>query len=821
MKTSLVVLALAAQLAFSQSTKKALTVTSLAGLTSSWPGEGGCANVLDNRSASSRRNVYHSLWAVGTGTWTAKLQYSNVACTGPWTDYASTASINQSSSPAIAFANDAYSAPAEFIKVVLTGSVTVTYVGQSQLPLSPATGSPTFPCTVAQGCTGISAWTPQYSVLQAGPAGDTEIGPVHLDQAAAVTGALPKANETMPAWSDVTGTKQGNTNVPHMAGANSGVAGAGLCNDANGNTTTTGCSTGNPTSSSYDFAAMTCSAAGSCVAGGVSGMSLGIGVNILSFQIVPLGVSGAHTVAANLPHLLYVSGGTGTDEACVIIGGTGTPLQVNGQIIITCAHTHSGGWTIKSNTTGVQEDIYVAGSTGRVQLPCSTVDLWGNTGTLAALTVPDGYSTSVRGCGMRNTVFRTHGTTGDWVTYDYVSAGGNVDAADFEILDASSTSHTTGSMLKIRYRSDGKVENIKASYCYDCVVAEGDNRVRFSDLYLSPNGGHYGLWITCAGVANPTCTSQLDLSKVHVLGFIGTHGIHIQDTTTGVNISQAFIENGGATPSTALNTAIYLQGTSTGPLNEITIQDSILDSHTYCLSAAGNGASYNNNSIQVIGNHIACSGDGILFGNYVQNLQIQQNYIGVAGGISGSNASDRAIFGNANNARRVTISGNTMDSDGDYCVVSGGSSVSDMSLTNNTCGQNSTPNTASFYTPLAINNLTLTGNIFGYTPTAWNASAYGTGVLASNNVGIDTVVPAITAASTTAFPVNPSFTLTGATAVSAVTVPLAAGAKYTFVATNAAPGTWTVGATIGNTFTPSQNIPVSCIWDGTKIWCKP
>jgi len=63
------------------------------------------------------------------------------------------------------------------------------------------------------------------------------------------TGALSfntRAGAVVPTTGDYTysqigGATQGNTTKPHMAGTNSGVAGAGLCNDANGNTTTSGC----------------------------------------------------------------------------------------------------------------------------------------------------------------------------------------------------------------------------------------------------------------------------------------------------------------------------------------------------------------------------------------------------------------------------------------------------------------------------------------------------------------------------------------------------------------------------------------------------
>lgn len=99
----------------------------------------------------------------------------------------------------------------------------------------------------------------QYQVLQPNVSGTPFWGPLNLGQAAAitgilpsvnvaqiplatgVTGILPKVNYVAPDWSDILGAKQGNTNVPQMAGTNSGVSGVNLCNDVNGNTTTNGC----------------------------------------------------------------------------------------------------------------------------------------------------------------------------------------------------------------------------------------------------------------------------------------------------------------------------------------------------------------------------------------------------------------------------------------------------------------------------------------------------------------------------------------------------------------------------------------------------
>ena len=207
MKTTLLVLIFLASLAFSQSTKQSVQVTRIDGITSSWPGEGtGCAGTIDNRSAVSRRNWYHSLVASGTGSWSVVIQYSNTSCTGPWFSYGSSATINQSSNPSVAFALDTYTSPAQFINIQVTGNAVVTYVGDSQLPIATASSTVAFPITIGQG--GTSA----------------------TDAATALANLL-------------VGSKQGTSSTVQMAGTNSGVAGASLCDDASGNATTSGCPT--------------------------------------------------------------------------------------------------------------------------------------------------------------------------------------------------------------------------------------------------------------------------------------------------------------------------------------------------------------------------------------------------------------------------------------------------------------------------------------------------------------------------------------------------------------------------------------------------
>jgi hypothetical protein len=95
--------------------------------------------------------------------------------------------------------------------------------------------------------------------------------------------------------------------------------------------------------SAYDFPAQS------------PGGNLIVGANQITLTPVPAGVSGTNTF-----HYLYVSGGTGTAEACLIVGGTAVSGAASGTVIIQCANTHSGGWTIRTATAGIQEAVKIA-----------------------------------------------------------------------------------------------------------------------------------------------------------------------------------------------------------------------------------------------------------------------------------------------------------------------------------------------------------------------------------------------------------------------------------------------------------------------------
>jgi hypothetical protein len=82
------------------------------------------------------------------------------------------------------------------------------------------------------------------------------------------------------------------------------------------------------------------------------GGSLVVGASSITLTPVPLGVNGTDTY-----HRLYVSGGTGAAEAALIVGGSAVSGAATGTLIIQCANAHSGAWTIRSATAGIQEAI--------------------------------------------------------------------------------------------------------------------------------------------------------------------------------------------------------------------------------------------------------------------------------------------------------------------------------------------------------------------------------------------------------------------------------------------------------------------------------
>lgn len=148
--------ALLAGTGLGQTTPQSLLVTRLYNIQSGVTLECGAA-ALDNRSQYTRQNNYHSFTATGTGTWSVTMQYSDTACTGPWTSFGAQAVVDQASNPAIGYGNGYHA----YIRFAFAGagaaSVRVTYSASKDYFLSTSVGAISFPCSVAQGCTGATS----------------------------------------------------------------------------------------------------------------------------------------------------------------------------------------------------------------------------------------------------------------------------------------------------------------------------------------------------------------------------------------------------------------------------------------------------------------------------------------------------------------------------------------------------------------------------------------------------------------------------------------------------------------------------------------
>ena len=111
------------------------------------------------------------------------------------------------------------------------------------------------------------------------------------------------------------------------------------------------------------------------------GGNLNPGTNQITLVPVPLGINGTDQL-----HYLYISGGTGTPEAVMITGGTAVPGASSGTIFVTCVNSHSGSWTIRSATAGIQEAVNSLPGFGKVYIPT------GNYNIYAGIYIPVAYT---------------------------------------------------------------------------------------------------------------------------------------------------------------------------------------------------------------------------------------------------------------------------------------------------------------------------------------------------------------------------------------------------------------------------------------------
>ena len=108
------------------------------------PGISSAATIIDNRSQATRANDSHTFCAVGTGTWSAQIQYQDGGTLGAWTNFSNSGSLVTNTSPVCSGIGIGYH---DYIRFNISGSVSVSYAGTRYFY---------FPAVISGGGGGVS-----------------------------------------------------------------------------------------------------------------------------------------------------------------------------------------------------------------------------------------------------------------------------------------------------------------------------------------------------------------------------------------------------------------------------------------------------------------------------------------------------------------------------------------------------------------------------------------------------------------------------------------------------------------------------------------
>ena len=508
-------------------------------------------------------------------------------------------------------------------------------------------------------------------------------------------------------------------------------------------------------------------------------------------------------------YYLYVSGGSGTAEAVNATGGSCTGVAVSScTVTFTPANNHSGAWTVRSASGGIKEAlVYCAANTlGGVIIDAGSIPVYGlldisNNCSLAG----EGLYTSFVNCEMLSRCVQ------------WLGAAGNSDAINLQNLtiNYAAGNGTSQEALHIQDAAQGFISNVGIDESYDGMTMVSVARVTVSNIQiiannngvnlssnsastvtaasypafyggtiLLPSSGGTGAGLNLTpGLAGPIFANMQIAGGKYCAQATDSSGsfineIQLSGQCTVQNSSGGGIFINESSGSTALGWDVHdwnSQGVGYGILLEAGTQGEIAD-----FTLANSTIGYN-------------SGFGIALEG-VRGAAITGSKFWID---STSTGVGQAIeFVNVANTG-VTITGNH---------IGGGGELGSGTVQNGV-----------FVDSHAHANINIQANVF-YTPTNLMIDDLHTGsgpIVWSNNIGIDNVTPSVASAASIAFPINPSFNLTGTAGVTSVTS-LFPGQRGTIIPAGAV--TFTSGATIGNTITTSANVPVSYYFDGTKIW---
>lgn len=434
---------------------------------------------------------------------------------------------------------------------------------------------------------------------------------------------------------------------------------------------------------------------------------------------VPRGINGT-----DVAHYLYISGGTGTAEAVLITGGTAIAEATTGTITFTPANNHSGAWTIKTATAGIQEALQSTCSAARsaILIPPDTFNLY------SKLSIP--CSLSLRGSGIQRTnLVMVSGYTTRAVE-SITPSGAYIDFGDLSIT--YTTNGTANEGLYLQEITDGVISNIAIVNAYNGITGSSIGRVYFNNISLFPRNDGY-TFSSMSGSSVIAVSVPIITNTFLTMQASTGAGVTVNPTTSGIiidNLNQALG-----------NTGIQAIGSS-GVYNEILVSNSIIDSvQTACLymnmsgTATAQRWSFSNNfcSTQSGGSDgidILSSVAGNITSLHLSDNKITLNNTVTNGmhlqGVSGAMISNNII--NNNQA-------------GGNAILVDGAVITDIEITNNTLGLGSAYTSTSgmgygiYISNQAHNRILVHGNLLYGSTALLQDNSTASGVTVKDNPG--------------------------------------------------------------------------------------
>lgn len=528
----------------------------------------------------------------------------------------------------------------------------------------------------------------------------------------------------------------------------------------------------------------------------VSGSLSQTGNKTITLSPVPLGLN-----ATNVNHYLYISGGGGGNaEVVLVTGGTAVSGAVSGTITFTTTQPHTGGWIIRSASAGIKE-AYEYQKTLAVAQP--------------AIFVPAGVhdiyqqiffnsSVCVVGSSDRSTQLRAVTTTFDVISVNISSGSRTVEISELAIWPSSGVFANGTACIRVVGGTDGAIKNVLIVLPFigiDWNANLGGNVIHYSGLYMY---GVQSIGLKLFSTGSGQCAAII--SDFYADG-AGSTMLAIFGTIAGITATNLWFQLHA--------TSVYIE-CNTRNANEINILNCIFDGPTSSaiqIIGPGSPANLGTNNIRFSNILIATLGFGVILQGvgrvFLNDVTLNTNSSQTPIAIDNSHhvnlenviifPDSASTFGNyvaiQNACSNIVLNGLTMRGFASGPTISNGISISAHASTNITI-MNCITNAS---TPIA--GASTSGPVKALTGNTWP------------------FIPTVVSAATVTLPYYPIFALSGTTGVTAFTaISLWDGAQYTMIPAGVV--TFTAGATIGNTFTTTANVPVILTVYGGKVYLK-